>query len=62
MMNRRDLTRSGIAAALFAAAGARAQGAAPVEGKDFVRLGTPAPVAAPAGSFLTQGSSIGSKL
>jgi protein dithiol oxidoreductase (disulfide-forming) len=52
MMNRRDLlTRSTAAtAALLAAAGARAQGA-PVEGKDFVRLGTPAPVAAPAGKI-----------
>jgi protein dithiol oxidoreductase (disulfide-forming) len=52
MMNRRDLlTRSTAAtAALLAATGARAQGA-PVEGKDFVRLGTPAPVAAPAGKI-----------
>ena len=49
MMNRRDLTRTGVAAALLAATGARAQGAAPVEGKDFVRLPAPAPVAAPAG-------------
>jgi protein dithiol oxidoreductase (disulfide-forming) len=49
MMKRRDLlTRSTAAAALLAAGGARAQGA-PVEGKDFVRLATPAPVAAPAG-------------
>lgn len=48
-MKRRDLlTRSTAAAALLAAGGARAQGA-PVEGKDFVRLATPAPVAAPAG-------------
>jgi thiol:disulfide interchange protein DsbA len=49
MMNRRDLTRTGLAAALFAAGAARAQGGSPVEGKDFVRLGAPAPVAAPAG-------------
>jgi protein dithiol oxidoreductase (disulfide-forming) len=49
MMNRRDLTRTGLAAALLAAGAARAQGGAPVEGKDFVRLGAPAPVAAPAG-------------
>jgi protein dithiol oxidoreductase (disulfide-forming) len=50
-MNRRDLlTRSAAAASLLTAAGARAQGA-PVEGKDFVRLGTPAPVAAPAGKI-----------
>jgi protein dithiol oxidoreductase (disulfide-forming) len=49
MLNRRELTRSGAAAALVAATGVRAQGAAPVEGKDFVRLGTPAPVAVPAG-------------
>jgi thiol:disulfide interchange protein DsbA len=51
MLNRRDLlTRSGAAAALLAAPAAHAQGA-PVEGKDFVRLGTPAPVAAPAGKI-----------
>lgn len=52
MLNRRDLlTRCpAAAAALATAAGARAQGA-PVEGKDFVRLGTPAPVAAPAGKI-----------
>ena len=48
MINRRDLTL-GAAAALAVAGGARAQGATPVEGKDFVRLPTPAPVAAPAG-------------
>jgi thiol:disulfide interchange protein DsbA len=48
MMNRRDLlTRSAAATAVLAASGARAQ--APVEGKDYVRLATPAPVAAPAG-------------
>jgi thiol:disulfide interchange protein DsbA len=50
MINRRELTRTGVAAALLAATGARAQGAAPVEGKDFVRLGTPAAVTAPAGT------------
>lgn len=51
MMNRRELTLSGAAAAvLAAAAAARAQGG-PVEGKDFVRLPTPAPVAAPAGKI-----------
>jgi protein dithiol oxidoreductase (disulfide-forming) len=51
MLNRRDLlTQGAAAAALIAATGARAQGA-PVEGKDFVRLGTPAPVAAPAGKI-----------
>jgi protein dithiol oxidoreductase (disulfide-forming) len=48
MINRRDLTL-GTAAVLVGATGARAQGGAPVEGKDFVRLPTPAPVAAPAG-------------
>jgi thiol:disulfide interchange protein DsbA len=46
-MNRRDWTRSAAALAVFAAGGARAQGAAPVEGRDFVRLN--APVAVPAG-------------
>ena len=51
MINRRDLTLTGAAAALVAATGARAQGATPVEGKDFVRLPTPAPVAAPAGKI-----------
>ena len=52
MMNRRHLTLTGAAAALVAATGARAQGAAtPVEGKDFVRLPAPAPVAAPAGKI-----------
>jgi thiol:disulfide interchange protein DsbA len=52
MWNRRDLlTRStAAAAALLAATGSRAQGA-PVEGKDFVRLAAPAPVAAPAGKI-----------
>lgn len=51
MINRRDLTLTGAAAALVAATGARAQGATPVEGKDFVRLPAPAPVAAPAGKI-----------
>jgi protein dithiol oxidoreductase (disulfide-forming) len=50
MINRRDLTL-GAAAVLVGAAGARAQGGAPVEGKDFVRLPAPAPVAAPAGKI-----------
>jgi protein dithiol oxidoreductase (disulfide-forming) len=50
MINRRDLTLGAAAvAALVGATGARAQGATPVEGKDFVRLPAPAPVAAPAG-------------
>jgi protein dithiol oxidoreductase (disulfide-forming) len=49
MMNRRDLlAHAGTAAALLGASAAQAQ---PVEGKDFVRLGTPAPVAAPAGKI-----------
>jgi thiol:disulfide interchange protein DsbA len=45
-MNRRELIqRSGAAATLLLGAGAsRAQGVAPVEGRDFVRLSTPAPV------------------
>jgi thiol:disulfide interchange protein DsbA len=51
MINRRDLTRTSVAAALLASAGVRAQGAAPVEGRDYVRLSTPAPVAAPAGKI-----------
>jgi protein dithiol oxidoreductase (disulfide-forming) len=50
MINRRDLTL-GTATVLVGAAGARAQGGAPVEGKDFVRLPAPAPVAAPAGKI-----------
>mgnify|MGYP003428847026 FL=1 len=49
MINRRDLTLTGAAATLLAATGVRAQGATPVYGKDFGRLPTPAPVAAPAG-------------
>jgi protein dithiol oxidoreductase (disulfide-forming) len=48
MINRRDLNL-GAAAVMVGAGSARAQGGAPVEGKDFVRLPTPAPVAAPAG-------------
>jgi protein dithiol oxidoreductase (disulfide-forming) len=52
MINRRDLTLGAAAvAALVGAPGARAQGATPVEGKDFVRLPSPAPVAAPAGKI-----------
>jgi protein dithiol oxidoreductase (disulfide-forming) len=51
MIHRRELTRTGVAAALLASLGARAQGGAPVEGRDFVRLGSPAPVAAPAGKI-----------
>jgi len=52
MWNRRDLLArsTAAAAALLAATGSRAQGA-PVEGKDFVRLAAPAPVAAPAGKI-----------
>jgi thiol:disulfide interchange protein DsbA len=45
-ITRRSFTRTGTALALLAATGARAQGAAPVEGRDFVRLNVPAPVAA----------------
>jgi thiol:disulfide interchange protein DsbA len=40
-----------VAVALLAATGARAQGAAAVEGRDFVRLGSPASVSAPAGKI-----------
>ncbi len=47
LMNRRELTQTAVAGLLLLASGARAQGAAPVEGKDFVRLNTP--VAVPAG-------------
>jgi protein dithiol oxidoreductase (disulfide-forming) len=52
-INRRELHRYAAAAALLAATGARAQGAAaapaaPVEGRDFVRLNTP--VAVPPGN------------
>lgn len=45
MMKRRELTQAAGAALVLAAAGARAQGAAPVEGRDFVRLNPPVPVA-----------------
>ncbi|HET9823012.1 MAG TPA: thiol:disulfide interchange protein DsbA/DsbL [Burkholderiaceae bacterium] len=45
-ITRRRFSRLGAAAALLGAAGAHAQGAQPVEGRDFVRLNTPAPVAA----------------
>jgi protein dithiol oxidoreductase (disulfide-forming) len=44
--NRRDFTLSAGAALLVAASNAQAQAAAPVEGRDFVRLNTPAPVPA----------------
>jgi thiol:disulfide interchange protein DsbA len=45
-INRRELTRGAAAAGLLVAAqGVRAQGAAPVEGRDFVRLNVPASVA-----------------
>ena len=45
-MNRRHWTRTCAALGLFAAAGARAQGNAPVEGRDYVRLNPPAAVPA----------------
>lgn len=45
-MNRRDWTRTSAALALLAAASARAQGNAPVEGRDYVRLNPPAAVPA----------------
>ena len=45
-MNRRHWTRTCAALGLFAAAGARAQGNAPVEGRDYVRLIPPAAVPA----------------
>jgi protein dithiol oxidoreductase (disulfide-forming) len=44
--NRRDFTLSAGAALLVAASSARSQATAPVEGRDFVRLNTPAPVPA----------------
>lgn len=44
MMNRRELTLGAGATLLLAASGAQAQGAAAVEGRDFVRLNPPAPV------------------
>jgi thiol:disulfide interchange protein DsbA len=47
-INRRDLNRCAAAGLLLVAVGARTQGGAPVEGRDFVRLNTPAPV--PAGN------------
>ena len=47
LMNRRELTQTAVAGLLLLASGARAQGAAPVEAKDFVRRN--APVAVPAG-------------
>jgi thiol:disulfide interchange protein DsbA len=47
MMNRRELTRGAGAALLLTATGAQAQGAAAVEGRDFVRLNPP--VAVPSG-------------
>jgi len=43
-MNRRELTRTAAAGLLILAGGARAQGAPAVEGRDFARLATPAPV------------------
>jgi thiol:disulfide interchange protein DsbA len=46
-MNRRDWTRATAAMTLLAAGMARAQGNAPVEGRDYVRLNPP--VAVPAG-------------
>lgn len=46
-MNRRDWTRTSAALAVLAATGARAQGNAPVEGRDYVRLNPP--TAVPAG-------------
>ena len=45
-ISRRTFSRVGAAVALLGAAGANAQGAQPVEGRDFVRLNAPAPVAA----------------
>ena len=45
-MNRRHWTRTCAALGLLAAAGARAQGNAPVEGRDYVRLNPPAAVPA----------------
>jgi thiol:disulfide interchange protein DsbA len=47
MMNRRELTCGASAALFLMARGAQAQGAAPVEGRDFVRLNSP--VAVPPG-------------
>lgn len=45
-ISRRSFSLAGAAAALGAGPAARAQGAAPVEGRDFVRLNTPAAVPA----------------
>ena len=45
-ITRRTFSRVGAAVALLGASGVRAQGAQPVEGRDYVRLNTPAPVAA----------------
>lgn len=56
-MNRRDFTRQAAAAAgglgvsQLLSGAAQAQAAAPVEGKNFVRLERPAPVSAPAGKI-----------
>ena len=47
MITRRNFSLAGAAAALGAGPAAQAQGAAPVEGRDFVRLNTP--VAVPGG-------------
>jgi protein dithiol oxidoreductase (disulfide-forming) len=47
MITRREFTLTAAAATLLGATAARAQGAAPAEGRDFVRLNTP--VAVPAG-------------
>ena len=47
MITRRDFSLTAAAAAFGVAGGARAQGAAPTEGRDYVRLNTP--VAVPAG-------------
>ena len=47
MITRRDFSLTAAAAALGVAGSARAQGAAPTEGRDYVRLNTP--VAVPAG-------------
>jgi protein dithiol oxidoreductase (disulfide-forming) len=45
-INRRGFTLCAGASLIVVAQGAQAQGAAPVEGRDFVRLATPAPVPA----------------
>ena len=47
MISRRDFSLTAAAAALGVGTAARAQGAAPIEGKDYVRLNTP--VAVPGG-------------